>query len=105
MGKSNLLSKYRDDTFQESTKATIGVDLSMHSLLIDGKRIQNQIWDTAGQERFRAITGHIALYPGLMDRCTVAGETVTAQPGDFYGGWITSEIVGPFKGSPGTMGW
>ena len=56
MGKSNLLSKYRDDTFQESTKATIGVDLSMHSLLIDGKRIQNQIWDTAGQERFRAIT-------------------------------------------------
>ena len=56
MGKSNLLSKYRDDSFQENTKATIGVDLSMHSVIIDGKRIQNQIWDTAGQERFRAIT-------------------------------------------------
>ncbi len=40
-----------------------------------------------------------------MDECTVDGELVTAQPGDFYGGWITSEIVGPFKGAPGTQGW
>lgn len=37
--------------------------------------------------------------------CTVDGETVQAQPGDFYGGWITSDIEGPFKGAPGTMGW
>jgi hypothetical protein len=40
-----------------------------------------------------------------MSACDVGDEKVEAQPGDFYGGWITSEVVGPFKGSPGTMGW
>ena len=40
-----------------------------------------------------------------MDACRVDGELVRAQPGDFYGGWITSDIVGPFKGGPGTWGW
>jgi hypothetical protein len=40
-----------------------------------------------------------------MDRCEVAGETVTPQEGDFYGGWITSKVVGPFKGGAGTFGW
>ena len=41
----------------------------------------------------------------MMDDCYVDGESVTKQPGDFYGGWITSDIVGPFKGGPGTSGW
>ena len=54
---------------------------------------------------FAAFTNYIAVYPGRMDFCTVNGEAVTAQPGDFYGGWITSDIVGPFKGDPGTRGW
>ncbi|MBT8337327.1 MAG: DUF427 domain-containing protein [Gemmatimonadetes bacterium] len=54
---------------------------------------------------FRAIRDHLAFYAGPMDRCTVAGEVVTPQPGGFYGGWITSRIKGPFKGGPGTMGW
>ncbi len=54
---------------------------------------------------FAPITGHLALYPGRMDRCLVDGEQVQAQEGDFYGGWITSRITGPFKGPPGTMGW
>jgi hypothetical protein len=40
-----------------------------------------------------------------MDRCLVDGEVVRSQEGDFYGGWITSRVVGPFKGSPGTQGW
>lgn len=47
----------------------------------------------------------IALYAGRMDRCTLGGETVTPQPGGFYGGWITSELEGPFKGGPGTQFW
>ncbi len=47
----------------------------------------------------------IAVYPSAMDACTIAGETVQAQDGDFYGGWITSRVVGPFKGAPGTLGW
>jgi hypothetical protein len=54
---------------------------------------------------YEAIQGHVAFYPAKMDACTVDGERVQAQPGDFYGGWITSEIVGPFKGGPGTIGW
>mgnify|MGYP003305834281 CR=1 FL=1 len=40
-----------------------------------------------------------------MDRCLVAGEEVQSQVGGFYGGWVTSEIIGPFKGGPHTMGW
>jgi uncharacterized protein (DUF427 family) len=54
---------------------------------------------------YEALVGRVAVYPGKMDRCTVGGETVTAQEGDFYGGWITSNVVGPFKGAPGTLGW
>ncbi len=54
---------------------------------------------------FAPIAGHIALYAGRVDRCAVDGETVTPQPGNFYGGWITRDVVGPFKGEPGTMGW
>jgi hypothetical protein len=40
-----------------------------------------------------------------MEACYVDGERVQAQDGDFYGGWITGGIVGPFKGRPGTVGW
>jgi uncharacterized protein (DUF427 family) len=54
---------------------------------------------------YEELTGHVALYPGRMDQCTVNGEIVLPQPGSFYGGWITSRIVGPFKGGPGTQGW
>ena len=54
---------------------------------------------------YAPIAGYFAFYPSQMDRCTVDGEEVQAQPGDFYGGWITHEIVGPFKGGPGTGGW
>ncbi|ANP72639.1 DUF427 domain-containing protein [Cryobacterium arcticum] len=54
---------------------------------------------------FEALAGRVAVYPGRLDECTVDGETVRAQPGDFYGGWITDRIVGPFKGAPGTLGW
>jgi uncharacterized protein (DUF427 family) len=54
---------------------------------------------------FDALKNYVAVYPALMDACTVNGERVTPQPGDFYGGWVTSDIVGPFKGEPGTLGW
>ena len=54
---------------------------------------------------FEAIAGCYAFYPGRVDRATVDGEPVEAQPGDFYGGWITSAVRGPFKGGPGTTGW
>ncbi len=54
---------------------------------------------------FAEIKGYVAFYPSLMDNCWVDGEKVEAQEGDFYGGWITSDIAGPFKGAPGTAGW
>jgi hypothetical protein len=46
----------------------------------------------------------VALYPTALD-CSVDGTTVKAQPGGFYGGWITPELVGPFKGEGGTESW
>ena len=54
---------------------------------------------------YEGIRSYVAFYPSKMDQCTVNGEQVVAQDGDFYGGWITSDIVGPFKGGPGTRGW
>lgn len=54
---------------------------------------------------YEDLAGRISVYPGRMDRCTVGGVEVEAQAGDFYGGWITPEIEGPFKGGPGTFGW
>jgi uncharacterized protein (DUF427 family) len=54
---------------------------------------------------FDALAGHLAFYPGRMDACFLDDEAVTAQPGDFYGGWITADIEGPFKGGPGSAGW
>jgi len=54
---------------------------------------------------FEVLAGRLALYPGRMDRCTVDGEEVLAQQGGFYGGWITADVVGPFKGGPGSAGW
>ena len=52
-----------------------------------------------------AIKDFVSIYPGALEAATVDGMAVTAQPGDFYGGWSTAEIVGPVKGGPGTMGW
>ena len=54
---------------------------------------------------FEAIKDHIAFYASRVDACTVGDERVTPQAGDFYGGWITAKIVGPFKGAAGTQGW
>jgi hypothetical protein len=50
---------------------------------------------------FSPIAGFVAFYPSRMDRCLVDGEIVTPQEGNFYGGWITHDVVGPFKGEPG----
>ena len=55
-------------------------------------------------DRFKAIDGAYSFYASLAE-CWVDGERVRAQEGDFYGGWITNEIVGPFKGESGTQGW
>lgn len=54
---------------------------------------------------FTELRDHVAVMPAQMDRCTVDGETVVPQQGGFYGGWITSKVVGPFKGEASSLGW
>lgn len=54
---------------------------------------------------YEAIAGYLAFYPGRVDGCFVDGVRVQPQEGGFYGGWITPDVVGPFKGEPGTFGW
>jgi hypothetical protein len=74
--------------------------------LVDGeRRLPGVAWSypqpLAGAE---ALAACVAFYPAALE-CTVDGAPVTAQPGGFYGGWITPELVGPFKGDPGSEGW
>jgi uncharacterized protein (DUF427 family) len=54
---------------------------------------------------FAPLRDHVAFYAHRMDACFVDDELVVPQPGGFYGGWITSQVVGPFKGGPGSRGW
>ena len=54
---------------------------------------------------FAEIAGAVALYPSAVDSCTVDGKHVRPQEGGFYGGWVTDDVVGPFKGAPGTLRW
>jgi uncharacterized protein (DUF427 family) len=54
---------------------------------------------------FAPLRDHVAFYAAPFDRCSVDGETVSPQPGDFYGGWITGKLAGPFKGVPGSRSW
>lgn len=71
-----------------------------------GARSEAAAWSyPAPTPPFRAIKDHLAFYASRVDACWVGDERARAQEGDFYGGWITSRIVGPFKGGPGTTGW
>ena len=68
--------------------------------------VRGAAWSYPSPSRnFSALKDHLAFYASKVDECDVDGERVEAQPGDFYGGWITSHVRGPFKGAPGTLGW
>ena len=54
---------------------------------------------------YAPLRDHVAVYPGRMDACWLDDELVRSQAGDFYGGWVTGDIEGPFKGGPGSAGW
>ncbi len=56
-------------------------------------------------EQYRSIRDHVAFYAQKMDACWVDDDRAEPQPGGFYGGWVTPEIHGPIKGSPGTNHW
>lgn len=77
-----------------------------YTVQVGERRAGNAAWFYAQPSSgYEAIAGYVAFYPSRMDACYVDDELVVAQEGDFYGGWITSDIVGPFKGGPGTWGW
>ncbi len=70
------------------------------------RRIEQVAWTyPSPAPGYESVTGHIAFYAGKVDEAWVGDERATPQPGHFYGGWVTSSIVGPVKGTPGSFGW
>jgi uncharacterized protein (DUF427 family) len=97
------------DLLEESGRRTVcefkGV-ASYASVVVGDHRSPDACWWYAEPAPgFEAIAGAVCFYPQHVDRCLVDGEVVRSVEGDFYGGWITSRVAGPFKGGPGTMGW
>ena len=77
-----------------------------YDVVVGDERVERAAWTyREPSSGYEAIRDHVAFYPGRVDACYVDGERVTPQPGDFYGGWITEGVVGPFKGGPTTRGW
>ena len=75
-------------------------------LLWNGAIVHAAAWSYEAPEiEYTPIVGHLAFYASKVDECWVGDERVVPQTGDFYGGWITSNLRGPFKGAPGTLGW
>jgi uncharacterized protein (DUF427 family) len=76
------------------------------SLVVKGLRADNTGWSyPEPSSAYAEIAGYLAFYASRVDACWVGDEVVQPQQGDFYGGWITSRVLGPFKGGPGTRGW
>jgi uncharacterized protein (DUF427 family) len=74
--------------------------------IVGGRRAHAVAWSYANPSAgYEELRDHIAFYPGRVHAAWLDHERVQAQPGDFYGGWITSDLIGPFKGLPGTRGW
>ncbi len=77
-----------------------------YTVVVGEREAPNAAWSyPEPMPGFEAIANHVAFYPQLMDGCFVDNEQVRSQEGGFYGGWVTSDIVGPFKGGTGTAGW
>jgi uncharacterized protein (DUF427 family) len=77
-----------------------------YDVTIGNRKVTEAAWFYANPSpAFVGITNYVAFYAGKMDSCYVGEELARPQPGNFYGGWITNDIVGPFKGEPGTMFW
>ena len=91
--------------------ATIGLcewkgEASHFSLKVAARESRDAVWSYRDPfPEFYAIRGYFAFHPARVDRCWLDDQEVRAQPGGYYGGWLTRELVGPFKGGPGTEGW
>ena len=77
-----------------------------YDLMMQGTKQPNVAWFYSNPStKYASIKNHLCFYASKLDKCLVNDERVQAQEGDFYGGWITKNIKGPFKGAPGTWGW
>ena len=75
-------------------------------VVVDGRVLPRAAWRYPDPlPRFADLRGHVAFYPGRVDGAFVDDERAEPQPGDLFGGWVTSGVVGPFKGAPGTWMW
>ena len=99
--KTELLTPAEGQTMCEWKGAASYFDLEVNS-----RRAARAVWTyRAPYESFSQIAGYYCFYPSMMDACYVGDERVESQEGDYYGGWITKDIVGPFKGRAGTGFW
>jgi uncharacterized protein (DUF427 family) len=74
--------------------------------LVGGRRHEGVAWTYhEPSPGYAQLKDHFAFYPGRVDAAWLDDERVLAQDGDFYGGWVTADLVGPFKGAPGTLHW
>ena len=81
-------------------------DAIYYDLAIDGALLRDVAWSyPAPTPGFAMLRDHLAFYAAPFDGCYVDGARVAPQPGGFYGGWITADLAGPFKGVPGSQGW
>jgi uncharacterized protein (DUF427 family) len=79
---------------------------SYWDLVVEGSTVRDVAWSYARPvATYAGLAGHLAFYASKVDECWVGDERVAPQAGDFYGGWITANLRGPFKGAPGTLGW
>ena len=99
--RMDLLTPARARTFCEWKGQAHYYDLSINDNVVPGVA-----WTyPRPNKRYDKLTGHLAFYAQKLDACFVDDEQVKPQEGVFYGGWVTSNITGPFKGAPGTSGW
>jgi uncharacterized protein (DUF427 family) len=79
---------------------------SYYDLEVGGERARSVAWFYPDpRDAFAELRDHIAFYAGRVDAAWLDEERVRPQDGGFYGGWVTDEIEGPYKGEPGTEGW
>lgn len=99
--RMEYLSSINRSTFCEFKGAA-----SYWTIRLDGRIAENFAWSyRQPAPGYEVIKNHLAFYPSKVDACYVDDELVQPQEGDYYGGWITHDIVGPFKGGAGTFSW
>ena len=99
--KQGVLEQSKRKSFCEFKGEAIYYDVVCHDL-----KASQAAWGyPKAKGNFESIKDCVSVYAHAMEACYVNDEPVQAQEGDFYGGWITSKVVGPFKGASGTWGW